>query len=187
MRRLVVGLAAVIVVGVLAGVAGAANPHFVPASASFAGPTVNGPGDIQWDATMSVPFRLAGLGKNAGVTVSLTAKSVIAITEYGGGGTFVSDQGGTADDFGYDGIGIVDPVVLSINQHVETDTLTSDKNGNVSGTLTLPATLSTVVTGGGSECVIVSWTNITLTAGGVTASVPDLSRQYDSTGTACAG
>lgn len=63
-------------------------------------------------------------------------------------------------------------------------TLTSQKNGQLTGALTIPAEVD--ASSDGSECVQMSWSGITLTVGGLTANLPTVSNQYDSTGSACA-
>lgn len=62
-------------------------------------------------------------------------------------------------------------------------TLTSQKNGQLTGTLTIPGEVD--ASADGSECVQMSWSAITLTVGGLAVNLPTVSNQYDSTGSAC--
>ena len=63
-----------------------------------------------------------------------------------------------------------------------TATLTSAKNGHVTGTLTFPGDLQGVMIENNFVCAQVSWTLITLTFGSQSVALPDVSGQFDSTG-----
>jgi hypothetical protein len=63
-------------------------------------------------------------------------------------------------------------------------TLSSDKNGNVTGTLTIPGRVIGVIPDN-LACVEISWTNTTLNFSGQTVPIVDVSQQFDSTGSFC--
>jgi hypothetical protein len=72
----------------------------------------------------------------------------------------------------------------SINCFRTTATLTSDKNGHVTGTLTFPGDVQGSIPDN-LACAQVSWTQITLTFGSQSVALPDVSGQFDSTGSFC--
>jgi hypothetical protein len=161
----------------LAAPADAADPHLVSADTTINDPVVS-PGHLTWDTSLDAPFRVAGLGKNEGLTVTLNAKANIGVSNIGvnpKAQACVESACATAS------------ARLSVDLSVLGNTsamLTSDENGNVTGTLTIPSNLSTSpIT---LTCAQASWTLITFTFGSQTVTLPDVLRQFDSTGSACA-
>jgi len=139
-----------------------------------------------------VPFKVAGLGNNTGLTATLTAMITLSVAQVTatGANSITINQGYTLPSgLTITGSQRVDPGpgsnFLSIHVFQTTTTLTSDKNGNVTGTLTIPGSIDASTPG--SECVQVSWTDITLTIGSLTVHLPDVVGQYDSTGSFCSG
>ena len=63
-------------------------------------------------------------------------------------------------------------------------TLTSDKNGQVSGTLAIPGVINATIPDN-LTCIRLSWTEVKLTYNGQTVALPDVSRQFDSNGSSC--
>jgi hypothetical protein len=149
MRRvttiLAVAFAALLVMGAPAQ---ADNPHFIRSSA--AGP--NNAGDLQ------VNFKIAGLGDNVTITVTASADATAVYACRNNGGNFPSDPKKTQ---------VSGPVSAS-------GQFTSGKNGQVSGSLTLnpPPTTLTCPSGQRRVLVSVSYTNVQVTGGGDTASIP---------------
>jgi hypothetical protein len=70
-----VRLGLVVLVGAasLAVPAKAENPHLVSVAATIGNPSFISP-SLTWDSGLTVPFRIAGLGNNPGLQVSLNAK-----------------------------------------------------------------------------------------------------------------
>lgn len=132
----------------LAGVALAANPHFLRASAS--GPNNQG--------NLAVNFKIAGLGDNETITVTANADATAVYACRNNGGNFPSDPKKTEAS---------GPVSASGN-------FTSGKNGQVSGNLTLTPPATTLTCPGGQRRVLVSvsYTNVSVSGGGDTESIP---------------
>ena len=132
----------------LAAVAVAASPHFIRSSAS--GPNAQG--------NLTVSFKIAGLGDNQTITVTTTADATAVYACRNNGGNFPSDPKKTT---------VSGPVSASGN-------FTSGKNGSVSGTLTLQPPATTLSCPGGQRRVLVSvsYSNVTVSGGGDTASIP---------------
>ena len=132
----------------IAGVALAANPHFLRATAS--GPAANG--------DLTVNFKIAGLGDNETITVTASADATAVYACRNNGGNFPSDPKKTE---------VSGPVSASGD-------FTSGKNGQVSGSLTLTEPPTTLTCPGGQRRVLVSvsYTNVSVSGGGDTASIP---------------
>lgn len=126
----------------------AANPHFLRASAS--GPSSSG--------TLTVSFKIAGLGDNETITVTASADATAVYACQNNGGHFPSDPKKTQ---------VSGPVSASGN-------FTSGQNGQIVGTLTLspPATTLSCPSGQHRVLVSVSYANVAVSGGGDTASIP---------------
>ena len=135
-------------VAVTASVALAASPHFLRASAS--GPDTNG--------NLAVNFKIAGLGDNQTITVTASADATAVYACRNNGGNFPSDPKKTE---------VSGPVSASGD-------FTSGKNGSVTGSLTLHPPSTTLTCPGGQHMVLVSvsYTNVAISGGGDTASIP---------------
>jgi hypothetical protein len=183
-RKVIVGGIAVLVAGVFAATAAAAgNPHLESATAGMAGPTVTSPGTIAWKADLTVPFQVAGLGNNPGITVSLSADSAVSIINTHAGSLTVNQTGGNGSSITLMNDVINGPVALSQNAIGASASFTSDRNGTAFGTVSIPTEIDlTAIT---SACIHASWTHISLTVGTTTVSLPNVSQTYDPTGTAC--
>jgi len=193
LRRWRVQLGVIVVAGAAACLAvpvHAQNPHLVSANPTIGDP-IQVPPNLTWDTGLVVPFRIAGLGNNAGLQVSLNAMLTVnaAITATTTFNSLTTNMGFTSPS-GFNislSANTTSPqasIGLSVSLHQEHPTLTSAKNGNVSGTLTIPGTLTAVIPDN-LACAQVSWTQITLTFNGQAVTLPDVSRQFDSTGSAC--
>ena len=132
----------------LAGVALAQNPHFLRASAS--GPAANG--------NLAVNFKIAGLGANETITVTASANATAVYACQNNGGNFPSDPKKTT---------VSGPVSAS-------GQFTSGQNGQITGSLTLspPPTTLTCPSGQHRVLVSVSYSNVQVSGGGDTASIP---------------
>jgi len=149
LRRLASTLAWLAVLMVMiAGTASADNPHFLRSDAS--GPNAAG--------NLSVTFKIAGLGDNVTITVTATADATAVYACQNNGGNFPADPKKTE---------VSGPVSASGD-------FTSGKNGQVSGSLTLqpPATTLTCPNGQRRVILSVSYTNVAVSGGGDTASIP---------------
>ena len=149
MRRLgIIAVLSMLVVALAAVPALAQNPHFLRASAS--GPNAAG--------NLAVNFKIAGLGDNETITVTATADATAVYGCQNRGGNFPSDPKKTT---------VSGPVSAS-------GEFTSGQNGQVSGSLTLrpPATTLTCPSGQRVVLVSVSYTNVQVSGGGDTASIP---------------
>jgi hypothetical protein len=126
----------------------AANPHFINASAS--GPNAAG--------NLSVNFKIAGLGANETITVTATADGTAVYACQNNGGNFPSDPKKQT---------VSGPVTAS-------GQFTSGQNGQITGSLTLSPPASTLTCPGGQHVVLasVSYTNVAVSGGGDTASIP---------------
>jgi hypothetical protein len=124
------------------------NPHFLRSSAS--GPDNAG--------NLDVNFKIAGLGDNVTITVTATADATAVYACRNNGGNFPSDPKKTQ---------VSGPVSASGD-------FTSGKNGQVSGSLTLSPPSTTLTCPGGQRRVLVSvsYTNVQVSGGGDTASIP---------------
>jgi len=144
-------------------------------------------GNLTWDASLDVPFKVAGLGKNAGLTVTLTAhlSTGAAADAAAGQSMTLSVAFGNPNEPGnFCGGGAGGPGGGSFAcQRSLVATLTSDKNGHVTGTLTIPGAID--ITGAASMCARVSWTLITLTFGSQSVALPDVSDQFNTPGASC--
>lgn len=177
--------AAVLAAGAVGGTAVAARPHFDSASASIPGPVESAPGTGSWDAGLTVAFQVAGLGKNQGVTATLAANS--AIRAFGCPGTGLLN---ITQDFPATGTaafinaGVCVDLASDIEQvPVDAPTLSSNKNGQVTGSLTLPIQID--FSNLPNLCLQVLWNQITLTVGTLSVNLPDVNGQYDASGSAC--
>lgn len=116
--------------GLMVGEASAQNAHFIRASAS--GPDANG--------DLLVDFKIAGLGANVTTTVTASADATAVYACRNNGGNFPSDPKKRE---------VTGPVSAS-------DELTSGKNGQVTGSLTLMPPASTLDCPPGQNEVLVS-------------------------------
>lgn len=180
-------LAAVVSLGVPLN---AANPHLVSADPTTGIPVFLSPGNVTWDNGLTVPFKIAGLGNNPGLDVKLNARL----------GLFIGVKATTALNsvVAHQGFTLPSGFAVTISANITSPgsfattlqlsqanpTLSSDKNGQVSGTLTIPG-LITASLPDNLACIKLSWTQVTLTFNGQTVALPDVSRQFDSTGTFC--
>jgi hypothetical protein len=149
MRKIgIIAVLSMLVVALAAVPALAQNPHFLRASAS--GPNAAG--------NLAVNFKIAGLGDNETITVTATADATAVYGCQNRGGNFPSDPKKTT---------VSGPVSAS-------GEFTSGQNGQVSGSLTLrpPATTLTCPSGQRVVLVSVSYTNVQVSGGGDTASIP---------------
>ncbi|MET9733720.1 hypothetical protein ABZZ79_24645 [Streptomyces sp. NPDC006458] len=147
-RRGIIALLAVLLVSVFGGLALAQSAHFVRASAS--GPSGSG--------TLSVNFKMAGLGEAVTTTVTASANATAVYACQNNGGNFPSDPRkqqasgpvGASGDF------------------------TSGKNGQVTGSLTLSPPASTLDCPGGQRVVLaaVGFTNVSVSAEDAGQSIP---------------
>lgn len=179
-RFFVIGALLGALAAIFAATAAAAAPHIESATASMNAPTVTSPGTIAWDATLQVPFQIAGLGNAKAATVSLSATGGVSVTNTTAGNLAINQQGGSGSSISISNSHLTS---VALSQLITTATFTADKNGTAFGTLTIPTEidLSSIT----SACIQASWTNITLTLGGNTLHLPNLSQTYDPTGTAC--
>jgi hypothetical protein len=149
MRKIgIIAVLSMLVVALAAVPALAQNPHFLRASAS--GPNAAG--------NLAVNFKIAGLGDNETITVTATADATAVYACQNRGGNFPSDPKKTT---------VSGPVSAS-------GEFTSGQNGQVSGSLTLrpPATTLTCPSGQRVVLASVSYTNVQVSGGGDTASIP---------------
>jgi hypothetical protein len=146
------------------------------------------PGQLTWDASLDVPFKVAGLGKNNSLTVTLTAQVNLDIAVSG-----VTVPNSVNARFGFTNPpGLVFPnisvsgnSIINVEQFLtRTARLTSDKNGHVTGTLTIPGDINATIPDN-SACARVSWKLIKLTFGSESVALPDVSGKFDSTGSFC--
>jgi hypothetical protein len=189
LSRCRLGLAVLVGAASLAVTVDAANPHLVSADSTMSDPVL-GPASLTWDTGLAVPFRIAGLGNNPGLDVRLNAqvdfsalvKATTTANSLVVNQGFTLPSGGTLTLTGTQ----TSPGSLSfsLTLHQVTPTITSNKNGNVSGTLVIPGVVNASIPDD-LLCVRVAWTKITLTFNGQTAPLPDLSREFDSTGSVC--
>src|SRR5688500_9149394 len=127
----------------------AANPHFISDSAS--GPNAAG--------NLRVNFKIAGLGANETITVTASADATAVYACRNNGGNFPSEPTESA---------VSGPVSASGD-------FTSGQNGQITGFLTLrPPPNTTLTCPGGQRVVLarVSYTNVQVSGGGDTASIP---------------
>jgi len=126
----------------------AVNPHFTKASA--AGPNADG--------NLVVSFKIAGLGANETITVTTTGQASGQYACINRGGNH--PQASNKEDF-------AGPVSASGD-------FTSDKNGNVTGTLTLTPPPTTLDCPGNQKLVLanVTYTGVSVSGGGDTATIP---------------
>jgi len=150
MRRVSIALLIFgVLVALMAPAALAASPHFISASAS--GPNASG--------SLTVPFKIAGLGANETITVTATADATAVYACQNNAGNFPNaankqQVSGPVSDSGQ---------------------FTSGKNGQITGSLTLSPPPSTLNCPSGQHEVLasVSYTNVQISATGVGAeSIP---------------
>ena len=150
MRKIgIIAVLSMLVVALAAVPALAQNPHFLRASAS--GPNAAG--------NLAVNFKIAGLGDNETITVTATADATAVYGCQNRGGNFPSDPKKTT---------VSGPVSAS-------GQFTSGQNGQVRGSLTLSPPANTTLTCPGGQHVVlvsVSYTNVQVSGGGDTASIP---------------
>jgi hypothetical protein len=146
-KFVIIGLVAILSFSFV-GTALAANPHFINASAS--GPNAQG--------NLTVNFKMAGLGDNVQITATASADAAAVYACRNNGGNFPSDPKKT-DETG--------TVTASGN-------FTSGQNGQVTGSLTLmPPSTDLDCPGGQREVLVsVSYTNVRVSVGGDTESIP---------------
>jgi hypothetical protein len=146
------------------------------------------PGQLTWDASLDVPFKVAGLGKNNSLTVKLTAQVNLDIAVSGGGAMVnsVNARFGLTNPPGlvFPTLSVSGNSIITTEQFLTTATLTSDKNGQVTGTLTIPGDINGTIPDN-SACARVSWKLIKLTFGNKSVALPDVSGEFDSTGSVC--
>jgi len=156
MRKLgIIAVLSLLVVALAAVPAMAANAHFIKASAS--GPDASG--------ELAVNFKIAGLGANETITVLAEgdASGQYACINKGG----KHPQASNKEDF-------AGPVSASGD-------FTSDKNGNVTGTLTLTPPPSDLVCPGNQRLVLanVTYSGLSVSGGGDSQDISgDYSRTY---------
>jgi hypothetical protein len=151
MRKLgIIAVLSLLVVALAAVPALAANPHFQAKNTSV--------GQVQNDGQLAVNFRMVGLGDNQTLTIRASADASALYACQNNGGKFPSDP----------------KKKQSTGTVTASGQFTSDKNGNVSGQLTLSPPASTLSCPGGQHAVLVSvsYTNISLSGGGDTLNVP---------------
>lgn len=150
MRRALLVLGAVLATAALAATpALAANPHFIRAS-----DTTTNSGALQAN------FKLAGLGDNETITVTLSADAVAQYACFNNGGKHPSATNKET---------VTSPVSASGD-------FTSGKNGSVTGSLTAgPPSPGDFSCPPGQRMVFTyaAYTNVTLTAGGTSESLDD--------------
>jgi hypothetical protein len=135
---------AVLAVGLFAQAAIAANPHFVRASATRSGDS------------LIVSFKEAGLGNNQTVTITASANFSRTDSCVNKGGKVPSDPKKT----------------VTQGSVSKSGNFTSDKNGNVTGSLTL--TTSTTLRcppGQRATLLSLSFSNVSVSGGGDTRSI----------------
>ena len=149
MRRLIAATAlAATAVLATAGIAQADNPHFIRATA-----------DIDNDGNLDASFKMAGLGDNVTIAITLSADASATYACKNHGNNFPSDPKKST---------VAGPVSSTGN-------FTSGKNGSVSGSLTVGPPPSPGLDCPGSQrevLVEVSYTNVELSGGGDTAAIP---------------
>ena len=146
MRKLIgFGVAALAAVS-MAGVAEAANPHFIRADA-----------DLDNAGNLDASFKMAGLGDNETITVTLSADASATYACKNNGNNFPADPKKQS---------VAGPVSSSGD-------FTSGKNGQINGTLSVSAPASTLECPNGQRVVLalVSYTNVSLSGGGDTAEI----------------
>src|SRR5262245_7032986 len=148
MKRLIGVLAgAALAAGMAVGTAEAANPHFIRATAA-----------IENDGDLTASFKMAGLGDNETITITLSADATATYACKNNGNNFPSDPKKRT---------VAGPVSAAGD-------FTSGQNGQVTGSLTVSPPPS-----GGLDCpgnqrevlAIVSYTNVSLSGGGDTANI----------------
>jgi hypothetical protein len=139
---------AAVVLGFATGPALAASPHFIRASAS-------GPGNT---GTLTVNFKIAGLGDNQTITVIASASATAVYACRNNGGNFPSD-----------------PKKQEVSGPVSgSGDFTSGKNGQITGSLTILPPASDLSCPAGQRRVLASvlYTDVTVTGAGDTVSIP---------------
>jgi hypothetical protein len=135
-RLLIVVAAAIAMLGLAAGTASAANPHFIRATAT-------GPDD---SGNLSVDFKIAGLGDTVTTTVTASADATAVYACQNNGGNFPSDPKKQE---------VSGPVTAS-------GEFTSGQNGQIEDSLVLKPPASTLECPSGQHEVLVSvsYTNV---------------------------
>jgi hypothetical protein len=124
------------------------SPHFVRASAS-------GPNNV---GNLAVNFKIADLGVNETITVTASANTTAVYACQNNGVKFLSD-----------------PKKQQVSGPVSASgQFTSGQNGQITGSLTLSPPPSTLTCPGGQHPVLasVSYTDVQVSGGGDTASIP---------------
>jgi hypothetical protein len=139
-------LAAALVLGVTAAIALGASAHFIKASAAR---QLN---------NLNVSFKIAGLGDNQTITVTASARATANYECINNGGKNPSAANKEQ---------VIANVSVSGN-------FTSDKNGNVNGTLTITPPPSTLKCPSGQRLVLqsVSYDRVSVSGGGDTENIP---------------
>ena len=189
-RFRVLGTVMLVAVASLGTSVNAANPHLVSADSTTGDPIFLSPGNVTWNTGLTVPFKIAGLGNNPGLQVKLNARldlsiglrattalnSVVVNTGYTNPSGFNATVTATSTAPGSFSL------ALAFSQ--TNPTLTSDKNGQVSGTLAIPGVINATIPDN-RACIRYSWTQVTLTINGQAVALPDVTRQFDSNGSSC--
>ena len=156
MRKLgIIAVLSLLVVALAAVPALAANAHFIKASA--AGPNTSG--------ELTVNFKIAGLGANETITV---------LTEGDASGNYACINKGGKNPQASNKQAFAGPVSASGD-------FTSDKNGSVTGSLTLTPPATTLVCPGGQKLVLadVTYSGLSVSGGGDSQDISgDYSRTY---------
>jgi hypothetical protein len=182
-RAIVAVMAFALVAGPLGiGVADAQNPHLVSADPALSDPIFSS-GHLAWDASLNVPFKIAGLGNNKRITVTLTTK----LNFYGSVGSKTSGATNSIDakfgisneiDFFLSAFSTGGTASIRIEWFETSATLTSDQNGYVDGILTFPGYVNGSLPDN-LACVQVLWEQNTLTFGGQTVSLLDVAHRFE--------
>ena len=156
MRKLgIIAVLSLMVVALAAVPALAANPHFINTGAS--GPDASG--------DLLVKFKISGLGANETVTVTTDAQAT---------GQYACINGGGKNPSAANKQAFAGPVSASGD-------FTSDKNGSVTGSLTLTPPATTLVCPGGQKLVLadVTYSGLSVSGGGDSQEISgDYSRTY---------
>jgi hypothetical protein len=150
MRRLLFVLGAVMAIAALTAPAAlATNPHFITAS-----------DDVTNSGDLTANFKIAGLGDNVTITVTLSADATAQ---------YACINGGKKHPQASNKETVTSPISAS-------GSFTSDKNGSVTGSLTAhPPSAGDFSCPPGQQLVFtyVQYTNVTLTGGGATETLAD--------------
>lgn len=148
MRKLIAGAVVGLAALAMAGTASADNPHFIRANA-----------DIDNQGNLDATFKMAGLGDNVTIAITLSADAEATYACKNHGNNFPSDPKKST---------VAGPVS-------STGEFTSGKNGQVTGSLSVspPPSPGLDCPGNQREVLVeVSYTNVELSGGGDTADIP---------------